>query len=312
LSTTGVVFNIQRFSIHDGPGIRTTVFFKGCPLRCFWCHNPEGLRRQPEIRFFPSRCIGCGECAEVCEQDAHTIEGGLHTFNRSKCVACGRCAEICCTEALEMVGQEVTVDEVMDKVLRDRAFYETSNGGVTLSGGEPLLQREFTIELLERCHAEGLHTAVETSAHCRWEDLDQLLPVTDMFMVDIKHLEEDKHRQATGVSNKLILANVRRLVRTAKPIIFRTPIIPGVNDSPETVSAIAGFVRELMDLRASEGEDPDSALSLELLAFHRLAGDKYRSLGMTYQANELDPPSKERMIELVELAETHGIPVRRR
>ena len=312
MSTTGTVFNIQRFSIHDGPGIRTTVFFKGCPLRCFWCHNPEGLRRPPEIRFFPSRCIGCGECAEVCEQTAHTFADGIHSFDRSRCVTCGRCAEICCTEALEMVGQEKTIDEVMDEVLRDRIFYETSNGGVTLSGGEPLLQREFTLELLQRCHAEGLHTAVETSAHCRWEDLAELLPVTDMFMLDIKHMDEKKHREATGMSNQLILANIRHLVKTAKPIVFRTPVIPGVNDSPEDISAIAGCVRELTDLRASEGVDPDAAISLELLAFHRLAGDKYRSLDMQYEADGLESPSKEQMIELVELAKSHGIPVRGR
>jgi len=211
-----------------------------------------------------------------------------------------------------MVGEEKTVDEVMDEVLRDCTFYETSNGGVTLSGGEPLLQREFTLELLERCRAEGLHTAVETSAHCRWESLAELLPVTDMFLVDIKHMAEEKHRAATGVSNNLILENIRRLAKTAKPIVFRTPIIPGVNDSPEDIATIAGFVRELTDLRASAGEAPEAALSLELLAFHRLAGDKYRSLDMPYEAEGLEPPSKEQMIHLVELAKSHGIPVRGR
>ena len=312
MSITGTVFNIQRFSIHDGPGIRTTVFFKGCPLRCFWCHNPEGLRRQPEIRFFPSRCIGCKECAEVCDQGAHTFPDGIHTFDRGRCVTCGRCAEICCTEALERVGQEKTVVEVMDEVLRDSVFYETSNGGVTLSGGEPLLQWEFTLELLQRCHAEGLHTAVETSTYCAWETLNKLLPVTDMFMVDIKHMDDDKHREATGVSNRLILENIRHLVRTANPIILRTPVIPGVNDSREDIAAIAAFVQELTDLRATAGEDPDAAISLELLAFHRLAGDKYRSLDMAYTADGLEPPSKERMIELVEQAKSHGIPVRGR
>jgi pyruvate formate lyase activating enzyme len=204
----------------------------------------------------------------------------------------------------------MTVDDVMEEIMRDRTFYETSDGGVTLSGGEPLLQQEFALELLRRCHAEGLHTAVETSTHCRWEDLAELLPVTDLFMVDIKHMDEKKHRETTGVSNQLILTNIGHLVKTAIPIVFRTPVIPGINDSPEDISAIASFVQELIKLRATEGENPDAAISLELLAFHRLARDKYHNLGMSYRVDMLEPSSEEHMILLRKLAKSYGIPVR--
>jgi len=310
LSVTGVVFNIQRFSIHDGPGIRTTVFLKGCPLHCFWCHNPEGIRPEPEIQFFPSRCIGCGECLKVCPEGAHELRDGVHIFHRERCVACGQCAALCYAGALEMIGQRMTVDEVLEEVLRDRAFYATSGGGVTLSGGEPLLQREFTLAILERSKAEGLHTAIETAANCRWDHLAELLPVTDLIMMDIKHMDADKHRAATGVSNGRILDNARRLAQTDKPIIFRVPVVPTVNDEPEQVAAIARFVRSLVEARSDDGRCAAADISLELLPFHRLATDKYRSLDMEYRAHGLETPTREHMAELVEVARAHSVTVR--
>ncbi|MDZ7261271.1 MAG: glycyl-radical enzyme activating protein [candidate division KSB1 bacterium] len=300
LSLTGVVFNIQRFSIHDGPGIRTTIFLKGCPLRCFWCHNPEGIHPHPEIQFFPERCIGCGQCFTVCSQGAHELREGRHIFHRQRCTGCGSCVETCYARALELTGKRMTVRQVVEEVLRDRPFYETSGGGVTLSGGEPVWQRDFARAILECCQAEGLHTAIETVAYCSWPDLDALLPVTDLILMDLKHLNPDKHRLVTGGSNKRILANARRLAQTDKPLIFRIPVVPSVNDTPEEIGAMVTFIRSLADLRAKNSHN----IRLELLPFHRLAGDKYRSLGLEYRAGQLEPPSKEKMEELTELART--------
>ncbi len=312
---TGIIFNIQRFSIHDGPGIRTTVFMKGCPLRCFWCHNPEGLKRQPEIQFYPSRCIGCGECARVCPEGAQELVGNgqdsiQRIYHRDRCVVCGECVETCYAEGLQLTGKEMAVDEVVDEVMRDRAFYETSAGGVTLSGGEPMLQFEFSRAILEECKAQGLHTAIETTTFCKWEYLEEIQPVTDLFMVDIKHLDPQKHLAATGVSNERILANIERLVMGEKPIIFRVPVVPTVNDSPDEIEAIARFVHRLSASRGQPG--PDRQISLELLPFHRLAGDKYRSLGLEYRASGLEAPGKDKMAALVKAAERYKIPVRSR
>ncbi len=302
---TGVIFNIQRFSIHDGPGIRTTVFFKGCSLYCFWCHNPEGRRPTPEIQFFPDRCIGCRECANVCQNDGHALHDGSHAYERARCVVCGRCADGCFAGALQLTGKRVTVDEVMAEVVRDSAFYDTSGGGLTLSGGEPLLQPAFARAILERSKAEGFHTAIETAANCRWQDLAVLLPVTDLVMMDIKHMDAAKHRAVTGVSNVRILANARRLAESNTPLLVRTPVIPTVNDTAEEIGAIAAFVRGLAGAR------PHSAppLSFELLPFHRLAGDKFRSLGLDDRSASLTPLSKEQMSALADIARGCGVAV---
>ena len=295
----GIVFDIQRFSIHDGPGIRTIVFLKGCPLHCFWCQNPEGIHLKPEIMFFPDRCIGCGRCLEVCPEGAHVIVDGTHVYLRDKCVVCGKCTETCYAGALMLTGRLMTVDEVIEEVLRDRIFYEMSNGGVTLSGGDPVVQLDFSRAILERCKAEGLHTAIETAANCRWNDLDALLPVTDLIMMDIKHLDPDKHREVTGVSNDLILENVRRLAQTGKPLIIRVPVVPTVDDTPEEIEAIAQFVRSFPNLQY-----------LELLPFHRLGQSKYHALGFNYHASHLRTPTKDKMRELATKAEKFGIEVR--
>ena len=305
---TGTVINIQRFSIHDGPGIRTTVFFKGCSLRCFWCHNPESIRPQQEIQFYPGRCIGCQECLAVCPQGAHSFEDG-HEYARESCIVCGQCVDVCCTNAVELTGRRMSADEVLTEVLADRAFYETSGGGITLSGGEPLLQREFAHAILARCQEEGVHTAVETAANCPWSFLEELLPVVDLFMMDIKHMDPLKHKDATGASNERILANARRLASTGKPVLFRIPVVPTVNDTVQDISAIAAYVRELGELGVASVNRAQGLPQLELLAFHRLAADKYRSLGLDYRAATLEPPSKAHMKQLTRAAAQEGIEV---
>jgi pyruvate formate lyase activating enzyme len=305
---TGTIFNIQRFSIHDGPGIRTTVFLKGCPLRCFWCHNPEGLRKPVEIQFHGARCIGCRDCVTACRHGAQILDERGRVYDRTRCVACGDCVAVCFAEALQQAGRVVRVEEVVEEVLRDRAFYANSGGGVTLSGGEPLLQPAFALAVLAACRQAGIHTALETTTCCAWETLEPALPVTDLWMVDIKHLDPEKHRAATGVSNERILANIRRLAAAGKPVVFRIPVVPGVNDTVEEIAAIASFVRGLSALRADDG----AGLSLELLPFHRLAEDKYASLGLAYQAAHLAPPTRERLSALVEAARAQGIAARGR
>jgi len=302
----GTIFNIQRFSIHDGPGIRTTVFLKGCSLHCFWCHNPEGIRRQRELEVYPDLCIGCGECLEVCPVQAHSLIDGRKCYERSLCTSCGACAENCFSNALVMVGERMTVEQVVDQVLKDKPFYEKSGGGLTLSGGEPLVQPEFSKAILQACRSERIHTAVETSGNSRWETLASLIPYMDLIMMDLKHMDSQIHRRVTGVGNELILANARRLAETDMPIIFRLPVIPTVNDSPEQVERIARFVRQLREHRSSGRETGGKApqITLELLAFHPMAGDKYRSLDMDNPAAELSPLPKEKMESFRNIAET--------
>jgi pyruvate formate lyase activating enzyme len=310
-NVTGIVTNIQRFSIHDGPGIRTTVFLKGCNLRCYWCHNPETWRPKPELQVFPDKCIGCGACLTVCPNDAHVMVDGEKTFIRERCTACGACADQCYAEALVIVGEEMTVDAVMEEVLADRPFYENSGGGVTLSGGEPALQLDFAYAILARAKAEGIHTAIETDANYPWERLARLLEVTDLVMTDIKHMDTEIHQAVTGVPNARIQDNHRRLMATNVPVIFHTPVVPTVNATAEQIGAIAAYVRELTDLReARESTAPPPRL--ELLPFHKLAADKYRSLGLQYEALDLTPPTKEEMASFVEVAQTHEIEVHAR
>lgn len=295
----GTITQIQRFSIHDGPGIRTTVFFKGCNLRCFWCHNPETQRPTPEIECHPERCIACGSCLAICEHGAHELTAEGKVFHRERCVACGRCAAECFAEALVLIGRVVSVQDVMVDVLADRPFYQNSGGGVTLSGGEPLLQLSFTAALLAACRTEGIHTAIETAALAPWQDLAELLPLLDLVMIDIKAMDESLHRQVTGVGNARILANARRLAAEGVPLIVRTPVVPGVNDTPDAIAEIARFTAELPTL-----------LYYELLPFHPMAAGKYESLGRSYAARDLARPSSDQMELLARIAEAQGIAVR--
>ena len=295
----GLIFDIQRFSIHDGPGIRTTVFLKGCPLRCFWCQNPEGLSSRPQLDFVASRCTRCGECAKVCPVGAHVFDTDAHVIRRESCTLCGACAEVCLTGALTLVGEDKSAEEIVGIAAQDRVYYEQPGGGVTLSGGEPLMQPEFAGDLLAACREKGIHTAVDTSLHCAPEVLDRILPLTDLFLIDIKHLDSVRHQEATGVGNEQILANAATLSAVATPIVVRVPVVPSFNDSTDAIRAIAEFASRFRKLEY-----------LELLPVHRLGESKYRSLGMEIQTSHLEPFSQERMTELADAARTVGIPVR--
>jgi len=283
---TGCVFNIQKFSIHDGPGIRTTVFLKGCPLRCLWCHNPEGLEPSPEIEFEPSKCIGCGACVSACPAGCQTMDEAGRGFDRSRCDRCGKCADVCLTGSLKRVGRRMTVGEVMAKVLDDRLFYETSGGGMTLSGGEPFFQPDFALALLEAAKIEGLHTALETSGFCSRAVLMKAVPLTDLFLFDYKATGDGLHKRLTGVIQTPILENLRALSDAGARIVLRCPIIPGANDTEEHFTAVAALMETLSGIEAADLE-----------AYHPLGTGKAPKIGKT-QAFRSAAPSKERMEQI--------------
>ena len=283
-----IIFNIQRYSIHDGPGIRTTVFLKGCPLRCEWCHNPEAISARPEFGFFPERCIGCLECVTACPHGVHASENGHRVLHRELCQGEGRCVDVCYAEALEKLGYEIDVAEAVARAERDRPFYETSNGGVTISGGEPLRQIEFTVDFLARCQALGLHTALDTCGYAPWTALDAAARHADLVLYELKHMDSERHRAITGVPNELILANLSRLIETrgTRGVWIRYPFIPTRNDEPANCAALALFLGERVGKRVGE-----PALRVDLLPYHALGQSKYRKLGRAYALDGLQPPT---------------------
>ena len=259
------IFEIKRFAVHDGDGIRTTVFFKGCPLKCVWCHNPEGIDFKPELAYYENKCINCGECIRVCPNNAHTIENGIHIFNREKCTGCGNCAEVCLGNALTLYGEEVTEDELLPKLLEDKEFYENSNGGVTLSGGECLMQSDFCAELLKKLKENGINTAVDTCGFVPQQAIDKVIPYTDVFLYDMKAYDEDIHIKCTGYSNKLILENIKYIDSCNKAIEVRIPYVPDYNS--DQIEKIAVFLKDLNNLT-----------KVRILPYHNYASSKYTSL----------------------------------
>jgi pyruvate formate lyase activating enzyme len=264
--TIGTIFNIQRYSIHDGSGIRTTVFLKGCPLSCFWCQNPESQKPEPEILLDRGRCTSCGKCAIVCPSDANSLVDKALKIDREKCKGCGQCVDVCSGQSRRLAGRRATVEEVMEEVLRDRKFYETSGGGVTLSGGEPTLQARFTLELLRQCKKEGLHTALDTCGHSPWEVMQGLLEYTDLVLYDLKCLDPAKHLKTTGKSNELIIDNARKIARS-KEMWIRVPLIPGFNDTEEEVRALVKFIKKELGLT-----------KIDLHRYNPLGEEKYARL----------------------------------
>ncbi len=291
----GCIFNIQRYSLHDGPGIRTIVFIKGCSLRCAWCANPEGQVKQPELMFDRRLCTKSGHCVEVCPNQAIKLLDGEIVTDRNICKGTGKCVEVCPAGARQIIGKYVSVAEVLDEVRKDELFYRNSGGGVTISGGEPLTQPEFVRELLKSCWEVGLHTAIETAGYGSWERLRYVAEFANLVLYDIKHMNPRLHKQFTGVSNSLILRNAKRIA-DEKKLIIRVPVVVGFNDSEADIREIAKFSRGLANVSA-----------VELLPYHRLGVHKYEKLDRKYEWVSL-PPSNNYIETLKEMVQSEGLP----
>lgn len=291
----GLVFDIQRFSIHDGPGIRTTVFMKGCPLRCQWCSNPESMNPYPEIMAFDVRCNKCNKCLEVCSLGAIDI-GETLRIDRSKCNLCRECIKVCYPGAIKVAGQYMGVEEVIEEVEKDRLFYQNSGGGVTVSGGEPLFQWEFVAALLKEFRQRNLHTTLDTTGCARWPVVREVIQYTDVVLYDIKHMDPLKHREKTGRGNALILSNAKKVARDAR-LWLRFPVIPGYNDS-ET------HIRELSEFAIACRVE-----KVCLIPYHRWGEGKYRRLGRRYLFEGVEPPTQERIEDIKRVIESYGITV---
>ena len=261
------IFDVKRFAVHDGEGIRTTVFIKGCPMKCFWCHNPEGIYSDPQIAYYKDKCIACGECVFVCPVDAHRMFEAGHSLLREKCIFCGKCEEVCLGGALKLYGKKMSPDEVLPLLLMDKDFY-SGGGGVTFSGGECLCQPDFCAELLKKLKENGINTAVDTCGFVPRESIDKVIPYTDIFLYDIKAIDEAVHIKGTGQSNKLILENLKYLDARSVPVEIRIPFIPGFND--DQIKKIASFLRPLKNIK-----------SIKVLPYHDMARSKYAALDMT-------------------------------
>jgi pyruvate formate lyase activating enzyme len=280
----GTIFNIMRYAINDGPGIRTTVFMKGCPLECWWCHNPEGMNGQPEVAYRVERCILCGDCIEACPHGAlHRADTRVERTH-DLCAVCGTCADHCLTGARESVGREISVSDLLMEILKDRVFYDESGGGVTFSGGEPLLQAEFLAAILKVCREHGIHTTIETSGYTSPANLALVMDHTELFLYDVKLIDEGLHQRHTGVSNRIILQNLAALVTRQKAVIVRVPVIAGVNDDAASIGAIGAFVAGLGGIR-----------EIHLLPFHESAGAKYRSLNKDFHMSGVHRPDAQRI-----------------
>jgi pyruvate formate lyase activating enzyme len=272
---TGLVSHIQKYSLQDGPGIRTTVFFKGCPLRCAWCHNPENISPHPQVIVFNERCVRCGACQKVCPQ---------HHGAATHCLVCGACVEACPTGARTLAGREMDVAQVLREILADRVFYDDSRGGVTFSGGEPLAQMEFLRAVLAECRRRAVHTAIDTCGFADRAGLLSVAALTDLFLYDLKFMDDTRHREFCGASNRTILENLRALAETGARIWVRVPVIPGVNDRPEDVGALAEFIAGLARVE-----------QVNLLPYHRIGMHKFERLGQEYRLPDVTPPSPEHL-----------------
>lgn len=276
----GIVFEIKRFAVHDGDGIRTTVFLKGCPLKCVWCHNPEGIDFAPSLAYYEHKCIGCGACASACPLGAHKLADGKHTFDRALCTACGKCASVCLGAALTLYGREMTVEELLPVLLEDKEFYESSDGGVTLSGGECLAQADFCVALLKALKENGIHTAVDTSGLTSRTVLARVMPYTDIFLYDIKAIDEATHQKCTGVSNRAILENLLYLDEMGAKTEIRIPLVPNYNE--KEIEKIAALLKKLKHVSA-----------VRVLPYHSYAASKYGALGMENTLPDRVPTEEE-------------------
>jgi pyruvate formate lyase activating enzyme len=295
---TGVTFNVQRFSTEDGPGIRTTVFMKGCPLRCRWCHNPEGLSPQPELVWYDVRCIGARHCLAACPTDALELTPGGMRIDRGRCSPCDLCSEACPSGALEVIGRRWAPEELLSHVAKDAVFYETSGGGVTVSGGEPAMQPDFVEAFLRLCREAGIATALDTCGHADRRVYERLLPHLDLVLYDLKIMDPERHRQATGVSPDRILANAVAIAERGLPMWVRTPVVPGYTDDEENVEALAAFIRDRLP----------TVQRWDLLAYTKLGRPKYQRLDLPYPLEQTEPPARDHMERLAAVASNGGGP----
>ena len=294
----GTVFNIMRYSVHDGPGIRTTVFLKGCPLHCKWCHNPEAISSEVELMYRKDRCLRCGDCVTACPHGAATLIDGKTAIDRELCMQCGTCVDACAADARELIGKEMSVDEVMLEIMKDVPFYDQSGGGVTFSGGEPLLQHEFLLECLKACKARRLRTALDTTGFSSPAIVERISEYTDLFLYDLKTMDDTRHKEYTGVSNALVLQNLRMLSRRGKEIIIRMPVIPGVNDQPDNIRETGAFVASLGTVR-----------EMQILPYHDAGAEKYSRLGRDNPMPVTLPASHEVMSHVAENLREYGLTI---
>lgn len=298
---TGLVFDIQKFATHDGGGIRTVIFLKGCPLSCAWCANPESITATQELTFIPNNCIGCEKCLTACPQQALALgrtEAVMPEIDRIRCTLCGECLKTCYPGALNIIGRHLSVAELLTIVERDRMFYQQSGGGVTFSGGEPLMQVAFLTAALQEAKRREIHTSIETSAFLPWDKLRPVLQYVDLALVDLKHMDEQQHLALTGVPNRLILDNLRRMAAVGQPLRIRLPLVPGCNDSEKNMRATAEFIQNLANVQG-----------VDILPYHRLGVTKWSQLDRSYRLPETAPPSQDYVLTRVEQFQSLGVEV---
>lgn len=294
----GFVFDIKKFAVDDGPGIRTTIFLKGCPMRCWWCHNPEGQTSAPELMYRQKKCIRCSECVKGCPNQVLSLGTKKLSINRKICSLCGECAKKCPSEALAIVGKETSVEEVMREIDKDSAFYEESGGGITVSGGEPLLQIDFTDVILSECKKRNMHTAIDTCGYAPRKAIEKIKDKVDLFLYDLKIMNDAKHRRYTGKSNRQILENFKTLVENGNDLLVRFPVIPGINDDKDNVKKTVDFI-------LSHG-----IKRICLLPYHRAGIEKYRSLGRRYSLSSVKTPSERKLNSIKEQFEASRLIVK--